>query len=104
MESVRNLVNEKPLVIFSKNSCCVSHSMKQLMSGYGANATIYELDEIPNGNELEKGLTSMGCKPSVPTIFIGNNFIGGSNEILSLQIQGKLVPMLIEAGAIWVWK
>ena len=104
MESVRNLVNEKPLVIFSKSSCCVSHSMKQLMSSYGANATIYELDEIPNGNEVEKGLTSMGSKPSVPTIFIGNKFVGGSNEIVSLQIQGKLVPMLIEAGAIWVWK
>ncbi|XP_057534225.1 monothiol glutaredoxin-S6-like [Amaranthus tricolor] len=104
MEAVRSLVDEKPLVIFSKSSCCVSHSIKQLMSSYGANATVYELDEIPNGKEVEKGLLSMGCKPSVPAIFIGNDFVGGSNEILSLQVQGKLVPMLIAASAIWVWK
>ncbi|KNA23505.1 hypothetical protein SOVF_024300 [Spinacia oleracea] len=103
MEVVRQLVNDKQLVIFSKSSCCVSHSMKQLISSYGANATVYELDELPNGKEIEKGLLSMGNKPSVPAIFIGQKFVGGSNEILSLQIQGKLVPLLIEAGAIWVW-
>ena len=104
MEAVRSLVDKKPLVIFSKSSCCVSHSTKQLMSSYGANATVYELDEIPNGKEVENGLMSMGCKPSVPAIFIGNEYVGGSNEILSLQVQGKLVPKLIAAGAIWVWK
>ncbi|KMT05953.1 hypothetical protein BVRB_7g164430 [Beta vulgaris subsp. vulgaris] len=103
MDAVRQLVNEKPLVIFSKSSCCVSHSMKHLMSSYGANTTVYELDEIPNGKEIEKSLLSMGNKPSVPAIFIGHKFVGGSNEVLSLQVQGKLVPLLIEAGAIWVW-
>ncbi|XP_021867164.1 monothiol glutaredoxin-S6-like [Spinacia oleracea] len=102
MEVVRHLVDEKPLVIFSKSSCYVSHSMKQLMRSYGANATVYELDEIPNGKEVEKVLLSMGNKPSVPTIFIGHKFAGGSKDILTLQIQGKLVPLLIEAGAIWV--
>ncbi|XP_021763084.1 monothiol glutaredoxin-S1-like [Chenopodium quinoa] len=102
MEIVKNLVSEMPLVIFSKSSCCFSHSMKQLMRSYGANATVYELDEIPNGKEIEKGLLSMGNKPSVPAIFIGHKLVGGSTEVLSLQIQGKLASQLKEAGAIWV--
>jgi len=103
MDVVMNLVDEKPLVIFSKSSCCVSHSMKQLLSSYGANPTVYELDEIPNGQEIEKALQRMGNNPSVPAVFIGKKFIGGPNEVLSLQVQGKLVPMLMDVGAIWVW-
>ncbi|KAK9726246.1 hypothetical protein RND81_05G201700 [Saponaria officinalis] len=103
MDTVKSLVEEKPLVIFSKSSCCVSHSMKQLMSSYGANTTVYELDEVPNGREIETALKRMGNKPTVPVVYIGQKCIGGANEVLSLQVQGKLVPMLIEAGAIWVW-
>ncbi|XP_074266469.1 monothiol glutaredoxin-S6-like [Silene latifolia] len=103
MDAVKSLVDEKPLVIFSKSSCCVSHSMKQLMSSYGANPIVYELDEIPNGQEIEKALKRMGNKPTVPTVYIGQNLVGGANEVLTLQVQGKLVPMLKEAGAIWVW-
>nr|ACH63240.1 glutaredoxin [Rheum australe] len=103
MDVVRELVHEKAVVIFSKNSCCISHSMKQLISGYGANPIVYELDEMPNGQEIEKVLKKMGCKPSVPAVFIGERFVGGANEVISLQVQGNLVPMLMEARAIWIW-
>ena len=103
MNVLKPLVDEKPVVIFSKSSCCVSHSMKQLISSYGANATVYELDEHPNGQEIEQALERMGNDPAVPALFIGQEFIGGSNKLLSLQVQGKLVTMLIDAGAIWVW-
>ncbi|KAL8160693.1 hypothetical protein V2J09_002230 [Rumex salicifolius] len=103
MEILRQMVEEKAVVIFSKSSCCISHSMKQLISSYGANPIVYELDEMSNGQEIERALKTLGCKPSVPAIFIGQKFRGGANDIISLQIQGKLVPMLMEAGAIWIW-
>ncbi|GAB4840955.1 Monothiol glutaredoxin-S6 [Ancistrocladus abbreviatus] len=103
MEAVRRLVEEKPVVIFSKSSCCVSHSMKQLISSYGANPTVYELDEIPNGREIERVLQTVGGKPGVPAVFVGQKFVGGANEVISLQVQGKLVPMMMEAGAMWIW-
>ncbi|GAB2302378.1 Monothiol glutaredoxin-S1 [Dionaea muscipula] len=101
--AVRQLVGERPVVIFSKSCCCVSYSMKQLIASYGANPTVHELDEIPNGRDIERALQSMGCKPTVPVVFIGQKFVGGANELISLQVRGKLVPMLMEAGAIWVW-
>lgn len=103
MEILRALVNEKPVVIFSKSSCCMSHSMKQLISSYGANPAVYELDEMPNGWEIEKALMKLGRRPIVPTVFIGQRLVGGANDIISLQVQGKLAPQLMEAGAIWIW-
>ncbi|CAO2839636.1 unnamed protein product [Amaranthus hypochondriacus] len=103
MDTVQRLVQDKPLVIFSKTSCCMSHSMKQLITSYGANPVVYELDELPNGREIDRALQKLGCKPGVPAAFIGQKLIGGANDIISLQVQGKLVPMLMEAGAIWIW-
>ncbi|KAL9235793.1 hypothetical protein vseg_010528 [Gypsophila vaccaria] len=103
METVRRLVEDKPVVIFSKTSCCMSHSMKQLISSYGASPAVYELDELPNGRDIDRALQKLGCKPSVPAIFIGQKLVGGANDVISLQVQGKLVPMLMDAGAMWIW-
>ncbi|CAO2836318.1 unnamed protein product [Amaranthus hypochondriacus] len=103
MDVLKSLVQERAVVIFSKTNCPVSHSMRQLISGFGANPTVYELDQMPNGRDIERVLQMMGCRPSVPSIFIGGNFVGGPNDVISLQVQGRLVKMLMDAGAIWLW-
>ncbi|CAN6894131.1 unnamed protein product [Brassica oleracea var. botrytis] len=54
------MVSEKPVVIFSKNSCCMSHSIKTLFVDFGVNPTIYELDEINRGKEIEQALAQLG--------------------------------------------
>ncbi|KAK4417278.1 Monothiol glutaredoxin-S2 [Sesamum alatum] len=102
MDMVTKLGTEKPVVIFSKTSCGISHAISQLICGFGANPVVHELDELPNGHEMEKALMALGCNPSVPAVFIGNEFVGGSNEIMSLNIRGKLKPLLMKANAIWV--
>ncbi|KAL9228153.1 hypothetical protein vseg_003763 [Gypsophila vaccaria] len=102
MDTVNRLVGQKPLVIFTKSSCCMSHSVNQLVSSYGANATVYELDDLPNGQEVEKALQRLGLKPAIPAVFIGQKLVGGAKEIISMQVQGRLTPMLKEAGAIWL--
>ncbi|GKB22209.1 monothiol glutaredoxin-S2-like protein [Tanacetum coccineum] len=63
--------NKKAVVIFSKSSCCICHIIKTLICNVGANPTIYELDEHPEGQKIEKELKSLGFKPSVPAVFIG---------------------------------
>ncbi|GMY16461.1 monothiol glutaredoxin-S6-like [Fagus crenata] len=100
---VPRLVGENPVVIFSKSSCCMSHSIKSLICSYGANPTVYELDRIPNGQQIERALLLLGCRPSVPAVFIGQQFIGGADEVMTLQVKSKLVPLLIRAKAIWLW-
>ncbi|KAJ8898811.1 hypothetical protein K2173_007236 [Erythroxylum novogranatense] len=104
MDAVNRLVQDKPVVIFSKSSCCMSHSIKLLISGFGANPTVYDLDKIPNGTQIERTLVQLGCQPSVPAVFIGQKFVGGEKQVMSLHVQNQLVPLLIEAGAIWIWK
>lgn len=102
MDTVISMVAEKPVVIFSKSTCCLSHSVTTLIRNFGANPIVYELDKMSNGQQIESELLQMGCKPSVPAVFIGQQFIGGSKKIMSLHVRNQLVPMLKDAGAIWI--
>ncbi|XP_075487375.1 monothiol glutaredoxin-S5-like [Primulina tabacum] len=102
MERVSKMVSEKPVVIFSKSSCCMSHTIRSLFSDFGVHPTVYELDEISRGREIEQALSRLGCNPTVPAVFIGGEFVGGANEVMSHHIKRSLKPMLKRAGALWV--
>ncbi|KAF5455182.1 hypothetical protein F2P56_024785 [Juglans regia] len=102
MDTVASLASERPVVIFSKTSCCMSYSIKTLITGFGANPTVYELDQMSNGHQIERELLQRGCQPSVPAVFIGQTFIGGTREVMSLNLRSELVPLLKRAGAIFL--
>ncbi|CAN1354367.1 Monothiol glutaredoxin-S1 [Linum perenne] len=82
------------------------HTIKALISGYGANPTVYELDQMAEGVAVERAsaLVQLGCQPSVPAVFIGQKLVGSEKQVMSLHVQNQLVPMLMQAGAIWLWK
>lgn len=101
-DAVMGMVKDRPVVIFSRSTSYMSHTVKALISSYGVNATVYELDEIPDGKAVESALVQLGCREAVPAVFIGQQLVGGTNELMSLQVRGKLVPLLREARAIWI--
>ncbi|KAJ6941020.1 monothiol glutaredoxin-S1-like [Populus alba x Populus x berolinensis] len=80
----------------------MSHSIKSLIRGFGANPTVYELDRIPNGQQIERALVQLGFGQSVPAVFIGQRLVGNERQVMSLHVQNQLVPLLIQAGAIWI--
>ncbi|XP_059431035.1 monothiol glutaredoxin-S2 [Corylus avellana] len=102
MDRVTKLASERPVVIFSKSSCCMCHTVKTLFSEFGVNPAVYELDEIPRGRDIEQALAGLGRSPSVPAVFIGGELVGGSNEVMSLHLNRSLIPMLKRVGALWV--
>ncbi|XP_047318147.1 monothiol glutaredoxin-S2-like [Impatiens glandulifera] len=102
MERVTKMVAERPVVIFSKSTCCMCYSVKTLFSEFGVNPAIHELDEIPRGREIEQALTRLGCNPSFPAVFIGGELVGGANEVMTLHLKRSLIPMLKRAGALWL--
>ncbi|GJR66459.1 zinc finger, CCHC-type containing protein [Tanacetum coccineum] len=91
MVTMSRLVTEKVVVIFSKSSCCICHIVKTLICSVGANPTVYELDEHLEGQKIEKELKALGFKPSAPAEFIGQELVGGANEIMSMHLKGKIV-------------
>lgn len=77
------------------------YTVETLFSDLGVNVTVYELDKDPKGREMELVLAQLiGRK--VPAVFIGGDLIGATDEVMTLHLGGKLVPLLKAAGALWV--
>ncbi|EXC34706.1 Monothiol glutaredoxin-S9 [Morus notabilis] len=58
------------------------------------NPGVYELDQDPEGREMEKALTRLGCNAPVPAVFIDGKLVGSTNEVMSLHLSGNLIPLL----------
>ncbi|XP_041014313.1 glutaredoxin-C1-like [Juglans microcarpa x Juglans regia] len=104
LERVVRLASESAVVIFSVSSCCMCHAVKRLFCGMGVNPTVFELDHDPRGKEIERALMRLlGNSPgTVPVVFIGGKLIGAMDRVMASHINGTLVPLLKEAGALWL--
>ncbi|KAJ8619549.1 hypothetical protein MRB53_028078 [Persea americana] len=103
MEMVQNLASEHAVVIFSMSSCCMCHTIKTLFGEIGVHPAVYELDQELRGREMQAALTELvRRRPPVPAVFIGSQFRGSNREVMQLHITGALIPLLREAGAIWL--
>lgn len=100
---IRRLISEHPVIIFSRNSCCMCHVMKKLLATIGVHPTVIELDD----HEIDAlaSCSSSSAPPSnnsAPAVFIGGALVGGLESLVALHLSGHLVPKLVEVGALWV--
>ncbi|CAI8615043.1 unnamed protein product [Vicia faba] len=94
MDKVMRLASEKGVVIFTKSSCCLCYAVNILFKELGIRPMVYEIDQDPDGREMEKALMRLGCTAPVPAVFIGGKLKGSTNEIMSLHLSGSLTQLL----------
>lgn len=100
---VVRLASGSAVVVFSVSTCCMCHAVKRLFCGMGVNPTVYELDLDPAGNEIETALIRLlGGGSAVPVVFVGGKLVGAMDRVMASHISGNLVPLLKEAGALWL--
>ncbi|XP_028771350.1 glutaredoxin-C3-like [Neltuma alba] len=103
VERIERMASESAVVIFSVSTCCMCHAMKRLLCGMGVNPTVHELDQDPAGKDLERALVRILGTPSVvPVVFIGGKLVGTMDRVMASHINGTLVPLLKQAGALWL--
>nr|GMD06372.1 glutaredoxin-C9-like [Ipomoea batatas] len=105
-ERVRFLASGNAVVIFTLSGCCMCHVVKQLLFGLGVGPTIVELDRDADGRQIYALLLKLagstpGSQP-VPAVFVGGKFLGGIETVMACHINGTLVPLLKDAGALWL--
>ncbi|XP_062185610.1 glutaredoxin-C5-like [Phragmites australis] len=106
-QCVKRLASESAVVVFSVSSCCMCHAVKRLFCGMGVHPMVHELDLDPRGRELERALAGLlgagpATAPVVPVVFIGGRLVGAMDRVMAAHINGSLVPLLKEAGALWL--
>jgi glutaredoxin 3 len=74
--------------------------VKQLFEKLGASFKAIELDVESDGSEIQDALKEWTGQRTVPNVFINGKHIGGCDDTMALNNDGKLVSLLTEAGAI----
>ncbi|KAK4489032.1 hypothetical protein RD792_004824 [Penstemon davidsonii] len=100
LAKVKQIVFSDPVVVFSKTYCGYCKRVKQLLSQLQATYKLIELDEESDGDEMQTALAEWTGQRTVPNVFINAKHIGGFDAVAEKHEEGKLVPLLQEAGAI----
>ncbi|KAL0855912.1 hypothetical protein Bca101_061065 [Brassica carinata] len=105
---LESLVAESAVVIFSVSTCCMCHAVKGLFRGMGVSPVVHELDLLPYGGDIQRALIRLlGCSGAsspgaLPVVFIGGKLVGAMDRVMASHINGSLVPLLKDAGALWL--
>ncbi|CAA6661082.1 unnamed protein product [Spirodela intermedia] len=93
---MRNLVSETPVVVLGRRGCCMCHVVKRLLLGLGVNPAVCEVDD--DGEEAAAPPSAAAVSRRV---YWGRH-VGGIDRLMAAHISGDLVPILKDAGALWL--
>ncbi|KAL6990383.1 Glutaredoxin-C9 [Sarracenia purpurea var. burkii] len=106
---LKNMVSENAVIVFGRRGCCMSHVVKRLLQGLGVNPAVHEVEEDDESVVVSELETIAGCggeeadgRLQFPTVFIGGKLFGGLDRIMATHITGELIPILKQAGALWL--
>ncbi|XP_059295093.1 glutaredoxin-C9-like [Lycium ferocissimum] len=103
------LIKEHAVVVAATRGCYMRLVVKHLLQNLGVNTTLFEVNEADKAAVLEE-LSEIkdgeggnnGGPGELPAVFVGGKFLGGVNKVMETHILGELVPMLRQAGALWL--
>ncbi|KAI8524432.1 hypothetical protein RHMOL_Rhmol13G0149800 [Rhododendron molle] len=104
-ERIRHLAAGNAVVVFTVSGCCMCHVVKQLLFGLGVGPTVVELDRHKAGGKIHDVLRQLAGdegRQAVPAVFVAGKFLGGIENVMACHINGTLVPLLKDAGALWL--
>jgi glutaredoxin 3 len=64
----------------------------------GITPVVYDLDTMPNGDQIMQHLLEMTRQETVPNIFIGGQHIGGNSDLQDGLKNGSVQTKLRAAG------
>eukprot|EP00762_Andalucia_godoyi_P002061 ANDGO_02601.mRNA.1 Glutaredoxin-C5 len=96
LQLIKDLIakHANTVLIFSKTYCPYCSEVKKLFDKKKVAHIDYELDEMPNGDELQQALSTITKVSTVPQVFVYGTFTGGCTDNQALDKQGKLDKML----------
>ncbi|OQS07775.1 hypothetical protein THRCLA_00231 [Thraustotheca clavata] len=98
---VKNFTKDNHCALFGEDGCEYCAKAKALFASKSATYAYSGIDNqttIPTGTDIYNSLVRLTHQDTLPNVWIGNKFIGGSDDLQALQDKGKLDGMLAAAG------
>jgi len=98
---IEETIKSYPVVMFSKPTCSFCKMARELLDGISVKYQLEDISTKDNCQAIQEVFRGMTGESTVPRVFIGGKCVGGGSEVWTLHNQGRLVPMLKEASAIF---
>ncbi|KAL2931697.1 Glutaredoxin-C9 [Bienertia sinuspersici] len=111
LSMMEGLVKENPVIVFGKRGCCMCHVVRKLLLGLGVNPPVFQIDSHLNESFLLNSFTNNNndsennnnvSNLQFPVVFVGGELFGGLEKVMATHLSGELVPILKQAGALWL--
>ncbi|HEY0767574.1 MAG TPA: glutaredoxin 3 [Steroidobacteraceae bacterium] len=79
------------VVLYAADGCAYCSRARNLLGSKGVAFEEIDVDAVPGA--FGEMMARSGCS-TVPQIFIGDKYIGGSDELHTLDAAGRLDPLL----------
>lgn len=77
-DAVSAAIRNENVMVFSKSGCPYCTQAKAILrDDCGVNPTVWELDQMENGFDVQAELLKITGQRTVPNIFIGEEHVGG---------------------------
>ncbi|XP_018332324.1 glutaredoxin-C3 [Agrilus planipennis] len=87
---IKSLIQSNNVVIFSKTYCPYCKMAKEVFDKIAENYTAVELDQRPDGDEIQDILLELTGARTVPRVFVNGECLGGGSDVKALFESGKL--------------
>jgi len=99
LEEIREEVTENPVIVYMKGNpsfpmCGFSATAVGILRGYGFPFAHVDILEDQEKREAVKVYSKW---PTIPQVYIGGKFVGGSDILQDLHASGELANLLKEA-------
>jgi glutaredoxin 3 len=82
------------VVVFSKSYCPYCKKTKELFNELKVDATVFELNEMDDGADIQDALLTLTGQRTVPNVFIKGEHIGGNDACQAAAKEGTLQKKL----------
>jgi len=103
VEFVDSVTTDHPVVMFALEWCEFCWSVRKLFARLGIDYESVDLDSVAYqhddlGGRIRAVLKARTGSPTIPQIYVGGTHVGGCTETFDAFIDGRLQPMLADAG------
>ncbi|CAD6893343.1 unnamed protein product [Tilletia controversa] len=99
------LTKSSPLVLFMKGNpempmCGFSRAVVQILDVQGVNLRKVTAVNVLEDEEVRHGVKEYSDWPTIPQVYVGGEFVGGCDIMLSMHQSGELEELLVKNGLI----
>lgn len=87
---IRKQISDASIMVYSKTYCPYCVEAKSQLNKLGARFELVELDNVPNGDQIQNTLRQITGQRTVPNIFIGGEHVGGCDDLKAKIRNGKV--------------